>query len=119
MGLPAGRAPRRQMRVLLAGGGSGGSATPVLAVGEALRARAPDAEFLFVGTATGPERALAEAAGFPFAAVTAGKLRRYLDWRNVLDVGRVPPGIAQAAQVGRRLRPHVAVGARGLARPPP
>jgi UDP-N-acetylglucosamine--N-acetylmuramyl-(pentapeptide) pyrophosphoryl-undecaprenol N-acetylglucosamine transferase len=107
------------MRVLLAGGGSGGSATPVLAVGEALRTCAPDAEFLFVGTATGPERALAEAAGFPFAAVAAGKLRRYLDWRTVLDVGRVPLGIAQAAQVVRVFRPHVAFGAGGFASVPP
>jgi UDP-N-acetylglucosamine--N-acetylmuramyl-(pentapeptide) pyrophosphoryl-undecaprenol N-acetylglucosamine transferase len=107
------------MRVLLAGGGSGGSATPVLAVAEALRARAPDAEFLLVGTASGPERALAAAAGVPFAAVATGKLRRYLDWQNVLDAGRVPVGVVQAARIVRRFRPHVAFGAGGFAAVPP
>lgn len=107
------------MRVLLAGGGSGGSATPVLAVAEALRARAPDAEFLLVGTASGPERALAEAAGVPFAAVATGKLRRYLDWQNVLDAGRVPVGIGQCVVVVRRFRPDVAFGAGGFAAVPP
>jgi UDP-N-acetylglucosamine--N-acetylmuramyl-(pentapeptide) pyrophosphoryl-undecaprenol N-acetylglucosamine transferase len=107
------------MRVLLAGGGSGGSATPVVAVGEAVRARVPDAAFLFVGTASGPERALAASAGFPFAAVEAGKLRRYLDWRNVLDAGRVPLGVLQAVAVVGRFRPDVAFGAGGFAAVPP
>ncbi len=105
--------------MLLAGGGSGGSATPVLAVGEALRARVPEAEFLFVGTAEGPERALAEAAGFRFAAVAAGKLRRYVDWRNLVDAGRVPLGVLQAIGVVRAFRPDGAFGAGGFASVPP
>lgn len=107
------------MRVLLAGGGSGGSATPVLAVGQALRARRPDTAFLFVGTPSGPERLLAEAAGFPFAAVAAGKLRRYVDWQNIVDAGRVPLGVLQALRVVRRFRPDVAFGAGGFAAVPP
>ncbi|HLH24018.1 MAG TPA: undecaprenyldiphospho-muramoylpentapeptide beta-N-acetylglucosaminyltransferase [Chloroflexota bacterium] len=107
------------MRVLLAGGGSGGSATPVLAVAEALRRWAPEAEFLLVGTASGPERALAEAAGVPFVAVSTGKLRRYVDWQNVIDAGRVPLGVAQAAGIVRRFRPDVAFGAGGFAAVPP
>jgi UDP-N-acetylglucosamine--N-acetylmuramyl-(pentapeptide) pyrophosphoryl-undecaprenol N-acetylglucosamine transferase len=107
------------MRVLLAGGGSGGSATPVLAVAEALRVRAPSADFLLVGTATGPEAALAAAAGVPFAAVATGKLRRYLDWQNLLDAGRVPLGIAQAIGLVHRFRPDVAFGAGGFAAVPP
>jgi UDP-N-acetylglucosamine--N-acetylmuramyl-(pentapeptide) pyrophosphoryl-undecaprenol N-acetylglucosamine transferase len=107
------------VRVLLAGGGSGGSATPVIAVAEALRARAPGTEFLFVGTSDGPERALAEAAGLPFATVAAGKLRRYVDWRNVLDAGRVPLGVLQAARHVRGFRPDAAFGAGGFASVPP
>ncbi|HLI28728.1 MAG TPA: glycosyltransferase [Chloroflexota bacterium] len=107
------------LRVLLAGGGSGGSATPVLAVGLALRARRPDTLFLFVGTAAGPEHALAEAAAIPFAAVAAGKLRRYWDWRNLVDIGRVPLGVLQASRLVRAFRPHVAFGAGGFASVPP
>jgi UDP-N-acetylglucosamine--N-acetylmuramyl-(pentapeptide) pyrophosphoryl-undecaprenol N-acetylglucosamine transferase len=113
------RAEATSLRILLAGGGSGGSATPVLAVAEALRKREPAAQFLFVGTADGPERALAEAAGCEFVAIAAGKLRRYLDWRNVADAGRVPLGIVQALQVVSRYRPQVGFGAGGFAAVPP
>src|SRR5207248_8435462 len=45
--------------------------------------------------------------------------RRYLDWHNVLDAGRVPLGIAQAVGVVRRSRPDVAFGAGGFAAVPP
>jgi UDP-N-acetylglucosamine--N-acetylmuramyl-(pentapeptide) pyrophosphoryl-undecaprenol N-acetylglucosamine transferase len=107
------------VRVLLAGGGSGGSATPVLAVAAAWRAREPAVEFLYVGTAEGPERALAEAAGCRFVAVAAGKLRRYADWRNLVDAVRVPLGVLQAARVVRAFRPNVAFGAGGFASVPP
>ncbi|HZU06851.1 MAG TPA: undecaprenyldiphospho-muramoylpentapeptide beta-N-acetylglucosaminyltransferase [Chloroflexota bacterium] len=107
------------MRVLLAGGGSGGSVTPLLAVAEALRAHRPEVQLLLVGTADGPERALAAAAGCQFAAVASGKLRRYLDWRNVLDAGRVPLGVLQATRVVRQFRPAVAFGAGGFASVPP
>ena len=63
---------REPLRVLLAGGGSGGSATPVLAVAQVLRVLEPSVEFLYVGTRDGPEAALAAAQGIPFAAVAAG-----------------------------------------------
>jgi UDP-N-acetylglucosamine--N-acetylmuramyl-(pentapeptide) pyrophosphoryl-undecaprenol N-acetylglucosamine transferase len=107
------------MRVLLAGGGSGGSATPVLAVAEALRARDPSVRISYVGTSGGPERALVEAAGIPFYSVPTGKLRRYVDMQNIWDVGNVALGILRSLRLVRRLRPDVAFGAGGFACVPP
>jgi UDP-N-acetylglucosamine--N-acetylmuramyl-(pentapeptide) pyrophosphoryl-undecaprenol N-acetylglucosamine transferase len=106
-------------RVLLAGGGSGGSATPVLAVAQALRRREPAAEFLYIGTREGPEAALAAAQSLPFAGVAAGKLRRYWDARNLTDPLRVLAGIAQAYAIVRRFRPRVAFAAGGFGAVPP
>ena len=107
------------MRVLLAGGGSGGSAAPVIAVGEAIARRWPDTECLYVGTTSGPERALVEAAGLPFAAVRTGRLRRYATWRNLTDPALVLMGVGQAAVIARRFRPDVAFAAGGFAAVPP
>lgn len=107
------------LRVLLAGGGSGGSATPVLAVAQALRRRAPSVEFLYVGTRQGPEAALAAAQGIQFAGVESGKFRRYWDPQNLTDPGRVAIGIAQAYRLARRFRPRVAFAAGGFGAVPP
>jgi len=107
------------LRVLLAGGGSGGSVTPVLAVAQALRRRAPSVEFLYVGTRQGPEAALAAAQGIQFAGVESGKFRRYWDPQNLTDPGRVAIGVAQAYRLARRFRPRVAFAAGGFGAVPP
>jgi UDP-N-acetylglucosamine--N-acetylmuramyl-(pentapeptide) pyrophosphoryl-undecaprenol N-acetylglucosamine transferase len=105
--------------VLLAGGGSGGSATPVLAVAQAVRERCPDARFLYIGTAQGPEAALAAAQGIPFMAVASGKLRRYWDVQNLVDPLRLLQGTAQAYGLARAFKPRVAFAAGGFAAVPP
>lgn len=107
------------MRVLLAGGGSGGSATPVLAVAQALRRLEPSVEFLYVGTRDGPEAALAAAQGIPFASVAAGKLRRYWDLQNLTDPLRVLTGMFESYQLVRRFKPRLAFAAGGFAAVPP
>jgi len=105
--------------VLLAGGGSGGSATPVLAVAQALRRRDGAVEFLYVGTRDGPEAGLAAAEGIPFAGVATGKLRRYWDVRNLSDPLNVVAGTIEAYRLVRRFRPHVAFAAGGFGTVPP
>jgi UDP-N-acetylglucosamine--N-acetylmuramyl-(pentapeptide) pyrophosphoryl-undecaprenol N-acetylglucosamine transferase len=107
------------MRVLLAGGGSGGSAAPVIAVAEALRGAQSDARFLYVGTTGGPERALAQDASVPYAAVRAGRLRRYASWRNLTDPFLVGVGFLEALRLAARFRPQVAFAAGGFATVPP
>jgi UDP-N-acetylglucosamine--N-acetylmuramyl-(pentapeptide) pyrophosphoryl-undecaprenol N-acetylglucosamine transferase len=107
------------LRVLLAGGGSGGSATPVLAVAQALRAADPSVSLLYVGTVDGPEAALAAAQDVPFVAVASGKLRRYWDTRNLSDPLQVLRGVGQAYRLARAFRPHAAFAAGGFAAVPP
>jgi UDP-N-acetylglucosamine--N-acetylmuramyl-(pentapeptide) pyrophosphoryl-undecaprenol N-acetylglucosamine transferase len=106
-------------RVLLAGGGSGGSATPVLAVAQALRQRAPDVQLLYVGTRDGPEAQLAAAHRIQFVAVQSGKLRRYWDLQNLTDPFRILTGIAQSYALVRQFRPEAAMAAGGFAAVPP
>jgi UDP-N-acetylglucosamine--N-acetylmuramyl-(pentapeptide) pyrophosphoryl-undecaprenol N-acetylglucosamine transferase len=109
---------RSELRVLLAGGGSGGSATPVLAVAQSLAELRPGVRFLYVGTRNGPEAELAAQQGLPFVAVASGRLRRYWDRRNLTDPLHVLHGVEQATLLARRFRPRLAFAAGGFASVP-
>lgn len=100
------------MRILISGGGTGGHIYPALAVAKALQTTY-DAEILYLGDERGLETELVPKAGFPFVGIRAGKLRRYLAWKTVTDLGRVPLGFTQAIGQARRFRPDAAFTSGG------
>ncbi|WIG60055.1 MAG: UDP-N-acetylglucosamine--N-acetylmuramyl-(pentapeptide) pyrophosphoryl-undecaprenol N-acetylglucosamine transferase [Ktedonobacterales bacterium] len=100
------------MRILISGGGTGGHIYPALAVARELSDRY-DAELLYLGDVNGLETDLVPRAGIPFAAVEAGKFRRYLSRRTFSDLARVPKGIRQAMEIVRQFRPHAAFTSGG------
>lgn len=72
-----------------------------------------DAEILYLGDERGPETQLVPKAGLTFVGIRAGKLRRYLSWKTINDLGRIPVGFAQAIGHVRRFRPDVAFTSGG------
>lgn len=97
------------MRVVLAGGGTGGSVTPLLAIAAELRATLPDAEFLFAGGKRGPEQILVAAQKIPFVSIMAGKLRRYFSFQNFIDLFRVMIGFFQSFFLLGKFQPDIVV----------
>ncbi len=104
------------MRLIIAGGGTGGHITPALATLTALREQlgTTPLDVLWIGTRDGLERRIAGEQGIPFATIQAGKLRRYLSLANILDFGRIPVGVAQALTHVARFRPDVVFGTGGF-----
>jgi len=100
------------MRILISGGGTGGHIYPALAVASELRDRY-GAELLFIGDEHGLETRIVPEAGIPFAAISAGKLRRYLSLRTFTDLGRIPVGMQQAYQIVKRFQPDAAFTSGG------
>lgn len=115
---PPGRAP---LRVLVTGGGTGGHTYPALTTIRALQhrlaAQSRELQVLWVGVAHGLEAGVAREEQIPFRAVTAGKLRRSPNRRelaaNAADVFRVPAGIGQALAAVARFRPDVVFSTGG------
>lgn len=101
------------MRVLLAGGGTGGHIFPAITIAQTLQEQYGDVEVLFVGAQGGLEATLVPKAGFPFVAVPARYLRRKLSAEVFLTVWTAWRGFREAWRIVSRFRPHVAVGTGG------
>ena len=102
------------IRMVIAGGGTGGHVLPAVAVLEAFDAMGQAVEPLWIGSAAGLEREAAGDAGVPFRAIQTGKLRRYIDRRTPLDLGRIPFGFGQAWRILDRHTPDVVFSTGGF-----
>ena len=88
------------MRIALTGGGSGGHIYPIIAVAREIRRiaeeeRILDLELFYFGPETLPPD-LAEAEGIIASRITAGKIRRYRSFQNVIDIFKVAFGLIEA-----------------------
>ncbi len=105
------------MKVLLAGGGTGGHINPALAIAGIIKAHCPDAEFLFAGTPNGMEAKLVPQAGYKLAHIKVAGFQRRLSLENI---GRNAKAVWYLANSGRRARqiinefqPDIAIGTGG------
>lgn len=103
----------RPLKIVIAGGGTGGHVQPAVATVRALRRRVA-VEPLWIGSRDGLERQAAQAEQIPFRAVATGKLRRYLSFMTLVDAVRVPLGVLQALGILRRERPDVVFATGGF-----
>ena len=106
------------MRLLVAGGGTGGHLYPGFAIAEAFRERFPTCEILFVGTAAGLEVSLVPRAGYELALVRASRIKGAGLGARVRTVARLPLGILDAFRILRRFRPDLVVSVGGYAAAP-
>lgn len=98
----------------MTGGGTAGHVTPNLAIADAITETTSDIEIYYFGSYKGIEKDLAKRAGFKFIGISTGKLRRYFDPQNLLDLGRIPLGIAQAFRHLGKVKPQVVFSKGGF-----
>jgi UDP-N-acetylglucosamine--N-acetylmuramyl-(pentapeptide) pyrophosphoryl-undecaprenol N-acetylglucosamine transferase len=105
------------MRVILAGGGTGGHVIPALAIAQQLK-QAYRAEALFIGTARGIENRMVPAAGFPLRLVQVGALKNVGLKTRLETAFDLPKAIWSSWQILREFRPDVVIGVGGYASGP-
>jgi UDP-N-acetylglucosamine--N-acetylmuramyl-(pentapeptide) pyrophosphoryl-undecaprenol N-acetylglucosamine transferase len=101
------------VKVIIAGGGTGGHVFPGIAVAEELRRTQPGATILFVGSRRGLEAQAVPGAGFPIRFVMARGFPRRAWWRWPAAVLSNLIGFVQSIWVVATERPDVVLGTGG------
>ncbi|MEK7512070.1 MAG: undecaprenyldiphospho-muramoylpentapeptide beta-N-acetylglucosaminyltransferase [Patescibacteria group bacterium] len=99
------------MRIILTGGGTIGSVSPLLAVREKIIEQKIEAEFIWIGTEHGLEREILAQEDISFFAIKSGKWRRYFSAQNFFDIFRFIVGFFQAIKIIRTFKPDLILSA--------
>ncbi len=105
------------LRVLIAGGGSGGHVIPALAVAREL-VQNYGAQVRFVGTARGLETRLVPAAGFPLDLIQVGQLNHVHLTTKLATLSKLPLSVLACRRLLKKFRPHLVFGVGGYASGP-
>ena len=103
----------KALRVVLAGGGTGGHLYPAIAVAKHLQMSCDDIKIAFLGLSNGLEARLVPREGFSLHTVSALPLKGRSRLAQMRALGTLGVGTWQAIKVFKRLRPHLVIGSGG------
>ncbi|MFN3557170.1 MAG: undecaprenyldiphospho-muramoylpentapeptide beta-N-acetylglucosaminyltransferase [Bacteroidales bacterium] len=108
----------KPLRVIIAGGGTGGHVFPAIAIANAIRAKVFNAQILFVGAKGRMEMQKVPAAGYHIIGLNIAGLQRRLTWKNLLVPFKVVDSMVRSKNIVKRFRPDVVIGVGGYASGP-
>jgi UDP-N-acetylglucosamine--N-acetylmuramyl-(pentapeptide) pyrophosphoryl-undecaprenol N-acetylglucosamine transferase len=106
------------MRIIIAGGGTGGHLFPALALIEAFKDRDPANEILLVGSRKGLETRLGVEPGYSLRTIEAVSLKGKPFWGKVWGLMALPKSLFQSWRLIHSFRPDIVLGVGGYASGP-
>ena len=106
------------MRIVIAGGGTGGHLYPGIAVAREVLSRQPDAVITFAGTAAGIEARVIPREGFALDVIRSGGLKGKSAADRLRSVSILPLSIVDAWGVVSARRPDLVIGVGGYSSGP-
>src|SRR5256714_2245362 len=106
------------MKLLIAGGGTGGHVFPAMAIAREWMSRGKEREVVLVGTKRGIEMKLVPQSGLPLETLRVGGLKGKGGATLVKNLAMLGPGLLDAVRVVRKHRPIAAFGVGGYAAGP-
>ena len=106
------------VRLIISGGGTGGHIFPALSIANAVKAKCPEAEILFVGAENRMEMQRVPAAGYRIIGLPVSGFDRKNLLKNIAVLWRLMKSRRMARRIIRDFRPEVAVGVGGYASGP-
>lgn len=98
--------------IVLTGGGTAGHVTPNIALIPYLRKEGY--HICYIGSKNGIEKELITDININYYEISSGKLRRYIDLKNVTDIFRVVKGIGDAFLILKKLKPSIVFSKGGF-----
>lgn len=107
------------MRIVFAGGGTGGHVYPALAVAREILKCRPETEILFIGGTRGIERKIAGGAGFPVETITVSGMPRKTSPAIFPFLWKLGASILRSRKILKRFQPRVVMATGGYVSGPP
>jgi UDP-N-acetylglucosamine--N-acetylmuramyl-(pentapeptide) pyrophosphoryl-undecaprenol N-acetylglucosamine transferase len=103
------------MRILIAGGGTGGHLFPALAVAEAFREKDPGSRIIFVGSRKGMESRFVGREGYELKTIESAALMGKGLGGKLAGLLAIPRSLGQSWKLLRSVRPDMVLGVGGYA----
>ncbi len=105
-------------RIIISGGGTGGHIFPAIAIANALKAREPDIEILFIGAKGRMEMEKVPAAGYKIQGLWISGLHRRVTLKNLSFPLKVITSLVMADRILAKFKPDAVIGVGGYASGP-
>ena len=109
---------KKEYRIIISGGGTGGHIFPALSIADAIRAKHPDAKILFVGADNRMEMQRVPDAGYDIVGLPIAGFDRKNMLKNVKVLWKIFKSQRMAKKIIKNFAPQAAVGVGGYASGP-
>lgn len=107
------------LRILIAGGGTGGHIYPGIAIAKEIQRRHAGAELLFVGTERGLESRIVPAEGFRLEKIKVSGLKGMGALKLLRNAIAIPQALWESRAILQQFQPAVVIGVGGYSSGPP
>lgn len=108
----------KKLRIVIAGGGTGGHLFPAIAIAETFLEKNPLNTLLFVSTGTAFERTVLTEQGFRLACITAEGIKGKGIRHQVRALSKLPKGVMEALKILCKFVPDLVIGVGSYASGP-
>ena len=109
---------KKEYRIIISGGGTGGHIFPALSIADAIKAKMPEAKILFVGADNRMEMQRVPEAGYDIVGLPIAGFDRKNLLKNIKVVWKILKSQRMARRIIKDFAPHAAVGVGGYASGP-
>src|SRR5690606_20157995 len=109
---------KRQLKVIISGGGTGGHIYPAISIADEIKRRNPDADILFVGATGRMEMEKVPQAGYKIEGLWITGIERKLTINNLSFPFKLMSSLFKAKKIISTFKPDIVIGTGGFASGP-